>query len=87
MPIVLTHRFKKAYQRLPTHIQQKMKKALRLLDENPRHPSLQVEKIKGRTDNIYEGRVDEKYRFSFQFEGNDKILRNVDNHDDCLKNP
>lgn len=87
MPIVLTHRFKKAYQRLPAPIQQEVKKALRLLDENPRHPSLQVKKIKGRTDNIYEGRIDKKYRFSFQFEGNDKILRNVDNHDDCLKNP
>ena len=87
MPVILTNRFKKAYQKLPTHIQQKVKKALRFLDENPRHPSLQIEKIKGRPDNIYEGRVDEKYRFSFQFEGADKILRNVDNHDECLKNP
>jgi mRNA-degrading endonuclease RelE of RelBE toxin-antitoxin system len=86
MPLVFTDRFKKAYQRLPIDIQQKVKKALRFLDENPRHPSLQVRKIQG-TDNIYEGRVDQKYRFSFQFEGEDKILRNVDNHDECLNNP
>jgi mRNA-degrading endonuclease RelE of RelBE toxin-antitoxin system len=87
MPIVYTDRFKKAYQKLPTDIQKKVQKALRFLDKNPRHPSLQVEKIKGGTDNIYEGRVDQKYRFSFQFDGADKILRNVDNHDECLKNP
>jgi AbrB family looped-hinge helix DNA binding protein len=31
--------------------------------------------------------LDGKYRFFFQFEGDDKILRNVDNHDECLKNP
>lgn len=63
-----------------------MKKAIRLLDENPRHPSLRVRKIQG-VENIFEGRVDQKYRFSFEFSGDDKILRNVDNHDECLKNP
>ena len=86
MPLVLTDRFKRAYQKLPADIQQKAKKALKFLDENPHHPSLRVRKIQG-TDNIYEGRVDQKYRFSFQFAGEDKVLRNVDNHDECLKNP
>lgn len=86
MPLIFTDRFKKAYQKLPVDLQEKVKKALRFLDENPRHPSLRVRKIEGTTD-IYEGRVDQKYRFSFQFEGEDKILRNVDNHDECLKNP
>jgi mRNA-degrading endonuclease RelE of RelBE toxin-antitoxin system len=86
MPIVFTNRFKKAYQKLPSDIQQKVKKALRLLSENPRHPSLRVRKIQG-VNNIYEGRVDQKYRFSFEFDGDDKILRNIDNHDECLKNP
>lgn len=86
MAIIITARFKKAYQVLPPGIQKKVQKALRLLEENPRHPSLQVRKIQG-TDDNFEGRVDIKYRFSFQFDGEDKILRNVDNHDDCLKNP
>ena len=86
MPIIITNRFKKAYQKLPADIQKKVKKALRLLNEDPRHPSLQVRKIQG-VKNIYEGRIDQKYRFSFQFDGEDKILRNVDNHDECLKNP
>jgi mRNA-degrading endonuclease RelE of RelBE toxin-antitoxin system len=86
MPLVITDRFRKAYRNLPPAIQKKVQKALRLLDENPQHPSVRVKKIQG-TTNIYEGRIDRKYRFSFEFDGEDKILRNVDNHDDCLKNP
>jgi mRNA-degrading endonuclease RelE of RelBE toxin-antitoxin system len=86
MALIITNRFKKAYQQLPQEIQNKVKKALRLLDEDPRYPSLRVKPIQG-TDKIYEGRIDRKYRFSFEFDGDDKILRNVDNHDDCLKNP
>ncbi len=85
-----TERFKKAFRALPASIQQKAIKALRLLAENPHHPSLQVKKIQG-MENIWEGRVDQKYRFTFQFENeNDQmvvVLRNIDNHDDCLKNP
>ena len=86
MALIFTSRFKKAYQQLPKNIQGKVKKALRLLDENPRHPSLRVKRIQG-TDKIFEGRVDLKYRFSFEFENEDVVLRNVDNHDECLKNP
>lgn len=85
-----TERFKKAFRALPPPVQEKAVKALRLLAENPRHPSLQVKKIQG-VDNIWEGRVDQKYRFTFQFENEDDrmviVLRNIDNHDACLKNP
>ena len=85
-----TERFKKAFRALPASIQEKAIKALCLLAENPRHPSLQVKKIQG-MENIWEARVDQKYRFTFQFENeNDQmvvVLRNIDNHDDCLKNP
>ncbi|MEI2691049.1 MAG: DNA helicase [Anaerolineae bacterium] len=86
MGLIITDRFRKAYRALPPDIQAKTQKALRFLDENPRHPSLQVSKIRG-TKDIYEGRVDIKYRFSFHFDRENKVLRNVDNHDDCLKNP
>ena len=86
MALIFTVRFRKAYRSLPAQIQKKAKKTLRLLDENPRHPSLRVKKIRGAGD-IYEGRVDQKYRFSFQFAGDDRVLRNIDNHDECLKNP
>ena len=86
MALIITNRFKKAYQQLPLEVQNKVRKAIRLLDEDPRYPSLRIKPIQG-TDKIYEGRIDRKYRFSFEFDGDDKILRNVDNHDDCLKNP
>lgn len=86
MAIIITDRFKKAYRRLPATIQEKTKKAIRLLDEDTFYPSLHVKKIQG-MPNLYEGRIDRKYRFSFEFVGEDKLLRNVDNHDECLKNP
>jgi mRNA-degrading endonuclease RelE of RelBE toxin-antitoxin system len=86
MPVIFTERFVRAYDRLPEEIRKKVKKAIRLLDENPRHPSLRVHPIRGAA-NIYEARVDQKYRLSFEFDGEKKTLRNVDNHDDCLKNP
>lgn len=86
MPIIFTARFLKAYQRLSPELKAKVKKALRFLDDNARHPSLQVHPIKGHS-NIYEARVDQKYRLSFEFHGDTKILRNIDNHDECLKNP
>ena len=86
MPLIFTNRFKKAYRKLPRPVQSNVKKALRLLDENQRYPSLHVKRIQG-TDKLYEGRIDRKYRFSFEFDGEDILLRNVDNHDECFKNP
>jgi mRNA-degrading endonuclease RelE of RelBE toxin-antitoxin system len=86
MPIVFTDRFVRAYDQLPGEIQKKVKKALRLLDSDARHPSLQVRPIQG-LSGIYEARVDRKYRMTFEFDGDLRIMRNVDNHDECLKRP
>jgi mRNA-degrading endonuclease RelE of RelBE toxin-antitoxin system len=86
VPVIFTNRFLKAYDRLPLEIRLKVRKALALLDANPRHPSLQVHLIQGAHD-IYEARVDRKYRMLFHFDGESKIMRNVDNHDECLRNP
>lgn len=58
--------FKKAYQELPEHIQEKVKKAFALFKENPQHPSLGTKKIKGR-EGIWEGRVNQFYRFTFEY--------------------
>jgi mRNA interferase RelE/StbE len=86
-----TGHFKQAFQSLPAEIQEKAAKAFRLFQENPRHPSLVIKKIKGTAD-IWEGRVDQGYRFTFHYEkmvdGETLVVfRNIDNHDDCLKNP
>jgi hypothetical protein len=43
--------------------------------------------------NIWEGRIDRQYRFTFQFEKDEDsgkvicVFRTMDNHDECLKNP
>jgi plasmid maintenance system killer protein len=77
---------------LPATTQRKALKAFALFAENPRHPSLQIKKIKG-TENIWEGRINRQYRFTFHYEtlANSAdvicVFRNVDNHDECLKNP
>ncbi len=87
-----TARFKKAYQDLPKHVRLKVAKAFILFQENPSHPSLGVKKIQGQ-ENIWEGRIDQQYRFTFHFETDQTtddticIFRNVDNHDACLRNP
>ena len=86
-----TERFRKAFRSLPANIQSKTLKALALFGQNQRHPSLQIKKMQGR-DGIWEARIDDKYRFTFHYEkgGQEEILcvlRNVDNHDECLKNP
>ena len=90
MIFVRTERFKKAFKCLPPEIQKKTIRALRILAENPHYPSLVVKKIQG-TTGIWEARIDRKYRMTFQLNEEDgKVvchLRNVDNHDECLKSP
>ena len=86
-----TERFLKAFRSLPADIQKKTLKSLTLFGENQRHPSLHVKKMAG-YDDIWEIRVDLKYRFTAHYEKSENgdiicVLRNVDNHDECLKNP
>jgi len=90
MIFVRSDRFKRAFQSLPKEVQKKAVRALRLMDENLSYPSLVLKKIHGYPD-IWEARIDIKYRLTFQVEQKDGetlcILRNIDNHDECLKNP
>jgi mRNA-degrading endonuclease RelE of RelBE toxin-antitoxin system len=86
MPIELTERFIKQYSRLPKTIQRKVDKALSLLDADFRHPGLRSHPIEG-TPGIIEAYVNHKYRMTFEHHGDILIMRNIDNHDDCLKQP
>jgi mRNA-degrading endonuclease YafQ of YafQ-DinJ toxin-antitoxin module len=86
MPIEFTGRFVKQYTRLPKTIQQKVDKALTTLDADFRHPGLRSHPVEG-THDIIEAYVDRKYRMTYQRRGDTFILRNVDNHDECLKHP
>lgn len=88
MPRVkFSRRFTKAYLRLPTEIRAKVKKALALLEENPRHPSLQTKPLRG-YEGFYEARVDINYRMIYVRLPNDVIeMSYVDTHDKALRNP
>ncbi len=83
-------RFSKQYQLLPVDIQRKAQKAFQLFVKNSNHPSLRIKRVKGTRD-IWEGRIDIQYRFTFHYEQGDGdticVFRNIDNHDECLKNP
>ncbi len=86
MPIEYTPRFEDQFARLPLIAQGKILKAIRLLDADFRHPGLRSHPVKS-AKGIFEAYIDSKYRMTFERRGNVLFLRNVDNHDDCLKNP
>jgi mRNA-degrading endonuclease RelE of RelBE toxin-antitoxin system len=65
---------------LTQQLRQRVDKALRLLLENPRHPSLQIKKMKGYEDR-WEGRVTLHYRLIFTIEGDAYVLLRVGTHD------
>jgi mRNA-degrading endonuclease RelE of RelBE toxin-antitoxin system len=83
--IELADTFKKCYGDLPRDIKKKVKKALRLLANDPRHPSLQTKPIEG-APGIYEARVDIHYRMTYERLPGDKLrVRVVGPHDETLK--
>jgi hypothetical protein len=86
MPIELTERFVKQYARLPMAIQQKVDKALTLLDADFRHPGLRSHPVES-APGVIEAYVDRKYRMTFECHGDTFVMRNVDNHDDYLRQP
>ena len=73
-------RFAADYNHLPEQLRQRVDKALGLLLENPRHPSLQIKKMKG-YENRWEGRVTLHYRFIFTIEEDAYVLLRVGTHD------
>ena len=86
MPIVISERFAKAYAKLPRHVQRKVDKALRLLDEDFRHPGLRARPVEG-TRGIYEARVDRKHRLTYERVDDRLIMRTVGEHDKTLDRP
>jgi len=86
MPLKYTERFKNQYLKLPLAIRLKVDKSLKLLDADFRHPGLRCHPIGG-APGIFEAYVDRKYRMTYERRGDTLIMRNVDNHDECLKKP
>jgi len=81
-----TRRFERAFADLPEEDAERVRKALRLLAENPRHSSLRVKKIQG-VEEIWEARAGLALRLTFEKRADLVILRNVGPHDGILKKP
>jgi mRNA interferase RelE/StbE len=75
-----------SFEILPKNIKIKTIRALELLISNSRHPSLKLKKLKGYED-IWYGRIDKYYRFTFQIEGDVLIMRRFGAHNHIIKNP
>jgi mRNA-degrading endonuclease RelE of RelBE toxin-antitoxin system len=85
MKLLFTRTFIKHYRKLPKRIQSATDKQLEYLLSNPEHPSLNIKKMNDPRE-IWEGRVTESYRFTFQIIEDIYVLRKVGAHD-ILKNP
>lgn len=86
MQFLRTGAFKCDYQRLPESVKAAARKALLLLDSNPRHPSLQIKKLEGEGRPIWEARVTLHYRMTFEIHGSIILLRRIGTHD-ILRSP
>lgn len=88
-----SERFIEAVLELPKEIDNKLDKCLKLLEENPRHPSLKTYKIKGAQGDfqkdVFEAYIDKKYRLTWEYGETREVvvLRNCGIHDECLNSP
>lgn len=80
MKILWTPPFEHDFLALSEALKKRVEKTLRLLSENPRHPSLQAKKIKGAKE-IWEARACISYRITYEVSGDTLILRRVGAHD------
>lgn len=85
MKLLFTRIFVKNYRKLPKRIQTAADKQLEYLLSDPEHPSLNIKKMKDPRE-VWEGRVTDSYRFTFQIEKDQYIMRRIGTHD-ILKNP
>jgi len=85
MPIEATRTFIRLYKKLPQDLRERAQKAIELLQANPTHPSLGHKKMAGQKD-IFELRVSQNYRITYQKIGDAAYLRKIGTHD-LLRNP
>ncbi len=86
MRLQVTDRFQRSFNELTDDEADQVKKAIRLLANDPHYPGLRVKKMQG-TDRIWEARASRTLRLTFEMHGDLIILRNVGAHDPALRNP
>ena len=85
MHLEATQTFIRLYRKLPQDLKERTQKALELLQSNPGHPSLGHKKMAGQKD-LFEVRVSNNYRITYQRIGDTAYLRKIGTHD-LLRNP
>jgi mRNA-degrading endonuclease RelE of RelBE toxin-antitoxin system len=80
MKFLLSRRFLQDYRRLPRLVREAVDKQLRMLAENPDHPSLDIKKMQDPRD-IWRCKVTSSHRLTFQMIGDTCILRRAGPHD------
>lgn len=80
MKIEWSDTFTREYHRLPGEWQERFDEKLTLFLHNPRHPSLRVKKMSG-TERIWEARISESYRWTFELIKDGVRLRRIGTHD------
>ena len=86
METLFTEQFEQAYEKLTNAEKRSVRKALTLLGDNPKYPSLRVKKMEGK-QNIWEARPSKRLRMTFEIVGETIFMRNVGEHDKVLKRP
>ncbi len=86
MDIFFTEQFEQAYEKLTKAEKRNVHKALALLGDNPKYPSLRVKKMEGK-QNIWEARPSRRLRMTFEIVEETIFMRNVGKHDKVLKRP
>lgn len=85
MRLAFSKRFIEDYRRLPAPVQKAADKQLERLLSDFHHPSLNAKKMQDPRD-IWEGRVNKGYRFTFQIHEDVYFLRRIGTHD-LLRRP
>lgn len=81
-----SERYVRAYRKLTEADKVKVRKALRLLSDDLRHPSLRVKRLQGMA-HVWSARASDELRFTFELVEDRVVLRNVGHHDATLRSP
>ncbi len=65
--LVPTTRFKRLFRKLPSELEQPVKKALGLLQENPLYPSLRTKKYQS-IEGVWESSINMNYRILWEYD-------------------
>ena len=84
MKFYYSNRFRRDYKKLSTEIKKILQAKLKLMSENPKHPSLRTQKIKSEKD-IFEASINMNIRVTWQYSKNKILLICVGPHNKVLK--